>query len=621
FIDDFHLSGGGVKRIRETIAQFIDSSLQPGDQVAITSATGQIGFLQQFTDHPGVLRAALARINHRPYTVKDVESIPMTEYQALKIDSGDKDALDYFADQWIRENVSRKTFDVGPPPGGPANAPRGGNAASIQRMVRMSAESNVKQRAQLLLKQSSDVTKSTLDGLASLTRIAAGRPGRKLGFFVSDGFLLNDRETGAVNLLKQITDTATRAGVIFYTIDTQGLSLGASGVDASSNRFDTKGQLSRANIGERSTYQDPLTALAGDTGGKAFLNSDSFDLALADALKETAGYYVLAWRPASEGQKLEKSRKVEVQIVNHPEFKIRLPKADFMADLGRGGRKDGAVAVAEKSNAKSAIGNATEADLPRALSAAHPAAEIPAFLSLSYIDTPNNGPVLTAALQVSADGLDYGAGAKEKAQLDIAGVVLDDRGATDASFKVGMNVDPASAATRDAGVIYNYRTPIKPGLRQVRAAVRDSRSGRVGSVTQWIEIPDLAARQLKLSSLLLGGQQIGAAGGQRGDAPVQFSVTHRFGRAKPLVYWVFVYNAVPNKPDVRVEARIKSGRRLLLNSPPARLRVEGQDPARLLHVGELDLKTLPVGRYTLEVAVIDGGNNSRASENASIVIE
>ena len=53
--------------------------------------SGQLGFLQRFSDHKSVVRAAVGRLNHRPYTIRDTEQIPMTEYQAMRIEQPDGD--------------------------------------------------------------------------------------------------------------------------------------------------------------------------------------------------------------------------------------------------------------------------------------------------------------------------------------------------------------------------------------------------------------------------------------------------------------------------------------------------------------------------------------------------
>src|SRR2546430_2802907 len=87
FIDDLHLSADSLARARKTLAQFIDNEMNENDRVAIASTSGDIGFLQQFTDYKSVLRAAAARLTHHPYRVRDMTDslTPMTEYMALSI--------------------------------------------------------------------------------------------------------------------------------------------------------------------------------------------------------------------------------------------------------------------------------------------------------------------------------------------------------------------------------------------------------------------------------------------------------------------------------------------------------------------------------------------------------
>src|SRR5207253_2564820 len=82
FIDDLHLSLGSLKQTRLLLQRFIDREMGQNDEVAITSGTGQIGFLQQLTDDKRVLQAALERLQARTYKVLDSERPVMTEYQA-----------------------------------------------------------------------------------------------------------------------------------------------------------------------------------------------------------------------------------------------------------------------------------------------------------------------------------------------------------------------------------------------------------------------------------------------------------------------------------------------------------------------------------------------------------
>ncbi|HJU91536.1 MAG TPA: VWA domain-containing protein, partial [Pyrinomonadaceae bacterium] len=97
FINDLHLAPGSLTRTHKTINNFIDNQLGPNDQVAITSASGQIGFLQQLTDNPAVLRAALDRLKFVPGGATDGERPYMSDYAAyLIVEKNDRTLFDYF---------------------------------------------------------------------------------------------------------------------------------------------------------------------------------------------------------------------------------------------------------------------------------------------------------------------------------------------------------------------------------------------------------------------------------------------------------------------------------------------------------------------------------------------
>src|SRR6185369_12232473 len=96
YVDDFHMSVPDYPLAKKAISNFIEKEMGQNDQVAIASATGQIGFLQQLTNDRTVLRAALERITPRTYSVRDNDRPPMTEYQALLIERGDRDVFEFF---------------------------------------------------------------------------------------------------------------------------------------------------------------------------------------------------------------------------------------------------------------------------------------------------------------------------------------------------------------------------------------------------------------------------------------------------------------------------------------------------------------------------------------------
>lgn len=614
FIDDLHLSAISVQRTRNAILEFVENDMSLEDQVAIATPSGQIGFLQRFSDLKPVVRAAVGRLNHRPYTVRDVEQVPMTEYQALRIEQGDQSATDYFAMELIKANNVRVVGGIGPPNGGPAATTRDTSNRRTTGMTAETASRVVKDRANMLMRQSESVTSATLSALESVMRSLSQMSGRKLVFLISDGFFLNDKNTGFSNKINRITDAAVRGNLVIYSVDARGL---VGSTDASSNRHDAMGQLSRANVGELQASQDGLNALAVDTGGKAFFNMGALTPAIKDALRETANYYLLAWRPSSEDQKTPNFKRVEITIPGRPELSVRMPRGFFSSEPKPEDKpaetKTETTETAETANASKNVGNA----LMSALAAGSARTGLPTKLFVSFVDVPGSGPVLTAATQMATDGLGYGADGKQTAAIDLAGVVLNDQGKPAGSFKTRLNVSPLSAAaTKDPSVVYSHKIPLKPGIYQIRVAARDEKSGNVGSAAQWIEIPDLGSKKMTLSTLLLGGHISNTVQDQKaGGDQVLFSVDRRFARESQLTFFTIIYNAATSAaPKLESQIEILRGGQRVVASPMMPVVMEpNTDPARIPYGANVGLKTLAPGRYVLRVTVTDRNANASAA--------
>lgn len=616
FLDDFHLSASSVDRIRKAILQFIENEMGLNDQVLVASATGQIGFLEQLTDNKAVLRAAVARLAYKQFQVRDNEGIAMTEYQAIRISQGDRDAIGYYVTQ-LQQATNFRTS------GGPVGPPAGGVGAVGARVLQGNTgtadpanqrwEAQVRRRAENIITQSMEITSNTFGSLENLMRASSQLAGRKLIFFVSDGFFLIDNKSGATSKLQQITDAAARAGVVIYSMDARGMT---NFTDASSNRSDPVGQLSRSNAGELAASQGGLSALADDTGGRALFNSDAFNSSVTSALKETSNYYLLAWKPASEEQHGGKFKHIEVSVIGRPELTVRLPNGYMDADASAEQARVDAKAKKQEMQSKSGTEKSpAEIDLNTALHASTSRNGLVTQLSTTFIDTPNNGTVLMTSTQVLTDQLGYGEDGKLPASLDLAGVVLNDHGdqAKGAGYRRRLNVSPLSATTIQSGndgVIFNYRVPLSPGLYQVRVAARDEKTGKVGSAMQWIEIPDLKSRRLTLSSVMLSGHEANEKyDGADAAGQMQVSVDRRFKRTSRMSILAFIYNASPGSkgtPDLQGQLQVLRDGRAILTSPQRPIGMDGvDDQGRIPFGSDLSLSTLSAGYYVLQVTVMD----------------
>jgi VWFA-related protein len=605
FLDDLHLSADSLNRAKLAINYFMENQMAAGDQVAILSATGRVGFLQQFTDQKAVLKAALDRITPITTQATDTERPPMSEYVAIKIEHGDSDALGFYTDEVIKGYNTKNATMI--------------NIHGAQEVVRT--------RAHQIVLAVEGVTASTLSSLNSFMRSAATVPGRKLVFFISDGFYLDAQKSAssATDRLRMVIDTAARNGIVVYSIDAKGLVSGAP--DATNQRpSDSTGRLDRASVGEVILSQDGLNALARDTGGRALRNTNYFDTWITKNIEEVSNYYLVAWKP-EEGKREDKFKKLQVSVVGRPDLTVRVA-AGFVTSSTKTSSKT-ANSTPSSTPGQGEVA-AVDAGLKKAIGSFLPVGGVPVALSSSFVDAPGTGPILTASMQVPVSALVHDPAGKIGANVDIAGVVLNDQGKQVAGFKTALNVKPVDAARGDdSNIIYNYKTKLSPGLYQIRIAARDRQSGRAGSALRWIEIPDLSQRKFTLSSLHLseeGAKSVGKSNDGAAESQVQFSVDNKFRRTSTVQFFVFAYNATRTGPGavpaVMAQVKILKDGKEIGGTPERPLTIEkGGDLDRLFYAGTIRLGAMQPGRYGVQVNLKDTLAGKSASRTVMIDVE
>lgn len=620
FVDDMHMAPDSLTRLRKTLLNFVDAEMGQNDQVAITSANGQIGFLQQLTDNKTVLRAAIARLKSSAQATDDRIHPPMSETMAQAIEIySDRDIIKFYVIPLLMASLTETI----PPE---------------TSMEYQAAERIVRNRARRILDQSYNLTRVTLATLENLARTSGELPGRKLIFFISDGFLLNPNFSDTQDRIRNITNASAKNGVVIYSLDARGLSVGGFG-DASNNLMasnDPRGEMtaviSRFVNKTLSNTQDPLRMIAANTGGKAFVNSNSLNVGFAKAISETSVYYLLAWRPETGTQEKDKFRQIEVRVAGRPELNVQLRRGYYDVET-KTVVKTEKVAAPPKSGAKAKT--VAETQLREAIGSPYPTNALPTQLGLVYVDTPDKGVVMTASIQIARQFMTFNHSEdKQTALIDLTGVVLNDNGKPVASFRDRLDVAvyfPKYVGPPRRDLIYNFQAPLKPGLYQVRVATRDSKSGRTGSAMQWVEIPDLTSRKLSLSSLLLGETTKDAEMLKGSDptavAESTLTVDRRLPRSSKLRFMTFIYNAARGAngtapPDITLQVQILRNDQPVVTSSSRKIEPgNALDPARLPYAAELPLEALLPGRYVLQITAIDRIAKTTASQRASFEIE
>jgi VWFA-related protein len=482
----------------------------------------------------------------------------------------------------------------------------------------------VKQRLRQINSQSRIVEMQTLLGLESLMRSSLPLVGRKLVFFISDGFIVDVKKSSAPDILRRVVNEAARVGAVVYTMDTRAI-FSDPHVDAGRNDYpDFSSRQAGRNLAETKTPQAILETLAEDTGGRSFLNPNDFDDSLALAIRETSDYYLLDWRPDTESQRAGKSR-LEVVVKGRPELRVRLRRHIFNL------KPEETTTAAKKATDQATT---PEDELRATLGSLYPHRELPTSLSVGYVRTVTGGPTLNVSMQLDGLALNFGESGESRegasdekpltrtqSEVDVVGVALDDRGSF-SSFKQKLTVPRETVFGRaEHFVQWNQSLPLPPGLYQVRVAVRERDTGRTGSAMQWIEIPKIDPNSFAMSDIFIGERKMAEASTlQR----IAVKVNRSFVRNSFLRYQTYLYNAAHagNPSQLKLEVKVLRGNRTVFTVPESKLgSANANDPTSFPLSGEISLDQFPPGQYILQVSATERGAKSGVTQRAVFAIE
>jgi len=251
-------------------------------------------------------------------------------------------------------------------------------------------------------------------------------------------------------------------------------------------------------------------------------------------------------------------------------------------------------------------------------------------------------------IHVSGDSLTFATepDGSRKATVDVAAVTFDDSGLiVDQRFRtetVAVRGDEYKAALRD-GLTFGINLPVKkPGAFQLRIAVRDAITERVGSANQFISVPDLGKNRLTLSGLYVAGNRgqqstnasHNSAQGEAADAAKELAeldsqagpAVRRFRPGMIIDYGCEAYNtridSATGRPQLTMQVRLFRDNQQVFASQ--NLNVMGQPGVkRVVAMGHLQLgQNLTAGDYILQVIVTDvAGKNKPRVASQWIVFE
>jgi VWFA-related protein len=637
-VDDFHLAPENLLIAKRTLHRFIDSQMVADDQMAIATTSGNIGMFQQFTNERDVLERAVNRLNVQQRTVTNSSDVPrITDYQAELIDIGDQDALELAV-----QEILRLEPEPSPPPGAGGGGGRGRSntaASGFGISPRERAVQQAQSKARAIVTQNAHYTRSTLSNLESVIRNLRNLTGRKILVLLSDGFYLGGNSSSQIYDMRRIIDAATRAGVVIYSIDARGLVAAPPGGSASdpsgADDINLPGARARIETSAINAQLDGLNALARDTGGTLFKNSNDLSLGLQRVLDANETYYVLAYEPAAPYRD-GRFHKIEVRIAGRSDLTVRTRKGYLASSDKTGKTGDLAEKSSDKRKERSPEKIAQqeklekEKEMREGLGSLVPLREIPVEMSVDFLDLSQGNSGALVNLHVDASQLDLKqVNGTHQSALDLLMALFDEKGKAAASAveRISVNIRPERLENAlKNGFSYRRLMALKPGFYQARVAIREDGSARMGSASKWVEVPDIGKKQLTLSGVLLsaGREENDLQLANSGYTPQPSSASRRFKKGGAIDFTVFAYNAKveKNTADLVIQSQVFSGSKLVYASPIAKMALpESADLQRIPYAARISLDEFNPGPFELRVVVIDRLTKATAFRRVYFTVE
>src|SRR2546421_1757047 len=578
-VDDLGLSFESTYYVRRALKKFVDEQMQPGDLVAIVRTSGGMGALQQFTTDKRQLYAVIDRVKWNALGRGGVSAFAPIEDTSSQTDDEQKANTEF---NQFREDV----FAVG-------------TLGAISYVVR---------------------------GLHELA-------GRKSILLISDGFRIFSRDDPSRNFrteqrLRQLVDLANRSSVVIYTMNATGLqTLALTAADAT-------GQMSPAQVQEQLSNrrtaafetQEGLDLLARQTGGIPIRNTNDLSGGIRRVLEDQRGFYLIGYRPDESTFDKRTGRrtfhKLTLKVTRPGKFNVRMRNGFYgVTDEER---------PAERTLARK---------LFDALASPFGATGVHLQLTSLFANDAKAGSYMRSLLHIDAHDLTFTEEPNNihKCIFDVLSITFGDNGVpidqSGRTYTIQLPDEPYKRTLRD-GLVYNVTVPVKKaGAYQLRMSLRDTASDRIGSASQFVEVPDLKKNRLSLSGIALRGylppktnqQPTNAAanpqaanadspaadqeGIDKGNAEASPAVRH-FHTGMFMNYGFYIYDAHADKssaPQLMTQVILFHDGKPVFTGKQNPMPINGQpDVKRLVGGGSIRLGTdLPPGDYMLQIIVTD----------------
>lgn len=462
-----------------------------------------------------------------------------------------------------------------------------------------------------------------LQAISALSESLARYQQKKSVLYFSGGL----EKTGLENQsqLRATVNTAVRANVSLYTVDSRGLQALPPGGNATQGSLRGVSAYSGAavqnDLDSNFSSQETLVTLASDTGGKAFLDSNDFAPAYKRVQSDTSSYYLIGYRSTNKAMD-GRFRRITVKV-DRKDTKIEFRKGYYAP-------RD--FAHSTKSDREQELEDEMMADLPRT--------DLPVYLDTAYFRMQDDRYYVPVSIVVPASAIPVRGNSTDKttAVLDILGLVRE----AGTKFPVGnardtvkVGIDTHSGAVRK-NVQYSTGFNLPPGKYLLKFVVRDNQDGRIGTFETNIVVPDLKKAPLKMSSVVLSSQ-VGAPGKEKKSPLIRDgkellpNLAHVFANDQKMTVFFEVYDPAKAKladnkdsKGVRVMTALQfyTGKVKVFETPLVETNAVAS-PDRKAASFQLDvpLSDLKPGWYTCQLSVIDDASGAFAFPRFAVRVD
>jgi hypothetical protein len=249
------------------------------------------------------------------------------------------------------------------------------------------------------------------------------------------------------------------------------------------------------------------------------------------------------------------------------------------------------------------------AQLARALVSPFATADIHVRLTALFSQSEKEEPYIKTMLHFDSHDLTFteGVDGVRTAEIDIAMVTIDADGNTqdtmDKTLKLTVEKDSWESVLK-RGLVYSEPLPIKkPGPYQLRVALRDAGSKRLGSAMQFIDVPDVKSGKLALSEIVVSEDPPDTNNPEGTPAVRIFKSGGAFSYAYEILN---ARNGGQEPPPLDWQMQLYRESELVYKSDSTRLNTDSDKDAKRLAVGgKMQLTKIPPGEYVMQVTLSD----------------